>query len=352
MAAPRKPRHDETPTIALFEPLRLIRIACAEWPELDAAALLAHLPPGAASDPDLDRQVPLSGVFAVLAQAIRSVRQPALPIVLATRTRIDEMGLPGFAIMTATSGREALVRAARFQRLICATGAWELHDQGERVVLRWQRQLPLDLGHRVANEIVLTQLVAYARDLLGPFAPLRVCLRHAAPPRVDAHRAFFACPLEFRAQHDEVELPAGLLSRPPHSANPAMAQYFAVVAEERGASLASTDLNLHVKRLMLERLPDGEPSLRALARRLDLPARTLQARLKDEGTSVRALLEELRREHALRLLEQGETITAAAFALGFSETSAFSRAFRRWYGRAPRELLRAGSSRLRAQSSH
>lgn len=352
MASSRRQGSDDTATIALFEPLRLIRVACARWPTLDASPLTAALPAGAADDADLDRQVPLRAVFDILAQMARSVSDPALPLVLAQGTRIDEMGVPGFAIMTAPTAREALARAVRFQRLICAAGAWELREDGDRAVLRWQRALPLDLGHRLANEIVLAQLVAYARDLLGAFVPHAVRLRHSAPASCAAHRAFFGCPVHFGEVHDEVELPSALLMRAPRTANPAMARYFERVADAHGAALAAPPSFVsEVQKLMLRALPDGDPTPRVLARQLGVSVRTLQARLGEEGATFRGLLDALRRERALQMLEQGETVTGVAFALGFSETSAFSRAFRRWYGRAPRDVLRGESSRLRAGSS-
>jgi AraC-like DNA-binding protein len=69
--------------------------------------------------------------------------------------------------------------------------------------------------------------------------------------------------------------------------------------------------------------------------------RTLQTRLREDGCSFREVVDELRREQALFLLERGESVTSTAFALGFSETSAFSRAFRRWYGHPPSQALSA-----------
>ena len=68
-----------------------------------------------------------------------------------------------------------------------------------------------------------------------------------------------------------------------------------------------------------------------------MSTRTLRRRLRDDGTSLSALLDELRRELALRFLEeQTMTLDAIAFELGFADARAFRRAFKRWTGRAPR----------------
>lgn len=69
-------------------------------------------------------------------------------------------------------------------------------------------------------------------------------------------------------------------------------------------------------------------------------ARTLPRGLTEHETSFQSLLAEVQRDLALRHLAQGNSVTDTAFLLGFSEVSAFSRAFRRWTGRAPRAYVR------------
>jgi AraC-like DNA-binding protein len=67
---------------------------------------------------------------------------------------------------------------------------------------------------------------------------------------------------------------------------------------------------------------------------------TLQRRLRQEGTSYQSLLDEIRRELALDYLRDGKhSIADVAFLLGFSDQSNFTRAFRRWTGTTPRQVL-------------
>ena len=82
---------------------------------------------------------------------------------------------------------------------------------------------------------------------------------------------------------------------------------------------------------------DGEPSQREIARRLGWSERTLQLRLRDEETSFAQLLDEVRAGLARMHLEDSRlAVFEVAFLLGFSEPSAFNRAFRRWTGKSPR----------------
>jgi AraC-like DNA-binding protein len=110
------------------------------------------------------------------------------------------------------------------------------------------------------------------------------------------------------------------------------------------AELANSDLESRCKAWLLEQLTSGEPSEEALARAMGMSPRTLQRRLGDLGLSYKDVLDKTRYDLALRYLDDpGKTVTDITFLLGFSEQSAFSRAFKRWNGKAPTSY-RDGSS--------
>ena len=91
-----------------------------------------------------------------------------------------------------------------------------------------------------------------------------------------------------------------------------------------------------VRHVLIEELRRGEPTLDRLAARLRMSERTMQRRLSQQGTSLQALLDEVRHDLSLRHLgESRESIAEIAFLLGFSEVSAFHRAFKRWTGSTP-----------------
>jgi len=91
-----------------------------------------------------------------------------------------------------------------------------------------------------------------------------------------------------------------------------------------------------VRRCLAGDLCNGQPTLQQIAPRLHMSPRTLHRRLDDEGTSFRHVLTEVRRELAARhLTERRLGVSEIAFLLGFSEPSAFHRAFKRWTGHAP-----------------
>jgi AraC-like DNA-binding protein len=85
----------------------------------------------------------------------------------------------------------------------------------------------------------------------------------------------------------------------------------------------------------------GEVTLESVASRLAMTPRTLQRRLRDEGTTFRRMLDDYRRELASRYLTNALlTVDEVAYLLGFSESSAFHKAFKRWTSKAPAEFRR------------
>jgi AraC-like DNA-binding protein len=95
-----------------------------------------------------------------------------------------------------------------------------------------------------------------------------------------------------------------------------------------------------VRSLLLKAMPSGEFDREAIARALNQSSSTLQRRLRDEGSSYQELLNATRHEMALEYLRQGRhSLVDVAFLLGFTDQSNFTRAFRRWTGKTPREYL-------------
>ena len=91
-----------------------------------------------------------------------------------------------------------------------------------------------------------------------------------------------------------------------------------------------------VRSVLARILPDGEPSLERVAQALALSERMLQSRLREAGMTFTAVIDDVRRSLAKLYLQQTSvTLMDIAFLLGFSEQSAFSRAFRRWEGESP-----------------
>jgi AraC-like DNA-binding protein len=107
------------------------------------------------------------------------------------------------------------------------------------------------------------------------------------------------------------------------------------------APLEESDENMiaAVRRALWTMLPGGRPDLWRTAAGMGVSARTLQRRLGEEGSSFSRVLDELRRDLSDELLSDRKlSVAEVAFLLGYSEPSAFQRAFRRWRGVSPRRF--------------
>jgi len=140
--------------------------------------------------------------------------------------------------------------------------------------------------------------------------------------------------------------PRALLTCPLRTSNPAVGDLLERLAVRQLAELPrTTTIAGAVRALCLRDGFAGELTLDAAAHRLCLSARTLQRRLREEGTSHQQIVDETRRHLASRMLTQsGLGIAEVAFALGFSEPGGLHRAFKRWTGMTPAEYRRAAAA--------
>jgi AraC-like DNA-binding protein len=143
--------------------------------------------------------------------------------------------------------------------------------------------------------------------------------------------------VHFGADENSLAFSYAVLEQRAALANAEMFRYFDEHAEAELASLgrpeAFTD---RVRCAVLDTLRAGVSSGASVARLLGMSERTLRRRLEESGCTFRDVLDQTRMTAADRLLsDPGRTITEVAYALGFSEPSAFSRAYRRHYGISP-----------------
>ncbi len=130
--------------------------------------------------------------------------------------------------------------------------------------------------------------------------------------------------------------------RPFLTANDRMWEFFAPELRRRLSELdASTTVTERVRAALLELLPAGDSSMSAVARDLAMSTRTLQRRLKDEGSTFKGVLSETREALAMHYLEQSDlAVGEISFLLGYEDARSFYRAVRGWTGSTP-QLLRA-----------
>jgi AraC-like DNA-binding protein len=182
----------------------------------------------------------------------------------------------------------------------------------------------------------ISLFVRFCRSLGGrEFAPIRVSLSRPRPAKAETFEAVFRCPLEFGAPADEIHLPRAAMDTPLETANADLARHNEEILERQLAQQDNSIKN-RARALLTGQLPQGEPSAELLAKSLNLSLRSLQRKLAAEGTSYEDLLSDTRCALALGYIRDPHySISEVAYLLGFSDTSSFTRAFRRWTGQTP-----------------
>ncbi len=314
---------------------------------VDAAALSADVgfDRGLLSDPDA--RIPLALETRLWDEAAARSEDGAFGLHAASGLAPGAFDVLDYAVRTAPSLRASLERLSRYNRLMHDAALITLADRDD--VLRVEHRLMVAGASQSqhATEFTLAAMVEIGSQLLGSRVAARaVAFRHAAPASTEEHRRVFGVEPVFGETLNSLELERGLGERALPNADPAL---FSVIQRHADALLASRPAPTlttsdRVRQLLATLLGEGRASLGAVAAKLKMSERSLQRRLAAEDVSFETLLDEMRRDLALRYLADPDiAIAEVAYLLGYSEPSPFHRAFKRWTGTTPSEARQSAA---------
>lgn len=254
-------------------------------------------------------------------------------LTLAHAAAAHPLGLLGNLIWTSGTLRDALGRAVKFYGVVTQRTTLELVERDDVVTLR---QHGVTGRGAILAEYPFASLVLRARIATGGrFAARAVRFAHAGVATA-AYREVFGSDVAFGAEYDEIEIDRAALDLRLASGDPLTVTVLESTAAQLVAAKAHDPFLDRVRRAAAEQLA-SEPSLASIAKALGTSERTLRRQFEQHETSLRVVLDDVRRARADELLATGTPLKEIAFVLGFSEPSAFSRAYKRWTGKAPRE---------------
>lgn len=321
------------------------KMVAAAGRDIDAAATLASVGIDPKKPPDPKRMIPAESYYDMLEGMARQIDATDLPIRTGASMRLDEYGALGLAFKAATTLGASFARVERYARLWTSVVEYELRATDGGTLFILHRAGDRRLGMRLSNEATLTSAVSLARQVSPvPVLPEAVLVRHAAPKSIAAHEHWFGCPVRFDADLDAILFRAETLARPNILGDEGISSYLIshLDAELTEISGAATPLVVLAKNAIAQALNEGLPKMADIAHGLGLSARSFHRRLSEHGVSFQTLTEETRRELAEGLLrEDHHSLAEIAFLTGFSEQSAFTRAFKRWLGATPASYRKA-----------
>ncbi len=244
--------------------------------------------------------------------------------------------------LSAATLKEALERIAHFLRIVLNDLAVDVHRSRDTaaIVITQAQPLPVnDAGRVFAFEWLLRMIHGLAAWLVGkPLALTEVAFPYAPPPHAAEYEFVFAPRCTFDALRLEARFAASALDLPVRRDEAALTAFLA----DAPASITrlyrrDRALALRVRDALRAALP-AAPTLPQIATDLFLSPRTLHRRLEDEGTSLRAIRDALRRDLAIEWLTKTQRpLHQIAADLGFADASSFYRAFSAWTGSGPRD---------------
>lgn len=318
-------------SVALLRPIAELLSRLDE----DEARFLAGLGITDASAPNC--YVPGAHVdLALEALALRR-DDPSFALTLAKTAASRPLGLFGHMVWLSGTVRDAIERAAKRYQLVTQRTQLALIEHSNFAVLRSTPVAAALRAGRILSEFPFASLAIRARETTRHAFQLRA-MRFAHPGEAsNAYDEVFRAPVSFSAAFDEFEADHANLALPLTTADSITVELLDSTVAQLTASAALTPLTPFLDRVRrsVAAHPNGEPSPDEIAKELGISARTLRRHLEQAGASLRAVVDGVRRGRADELLAAGNSVKEVGFALGFSEPSAFSRAYKRWTGKAP-----------------
>lgn len=293
---------------------------------------------------DQDNRVAMSCYQALVAAASDLTGDPALAMHYAEQVDLSELSVVGLVTHASATMMDALMQLNRYGQLVAEVDVglaqrFEIVREGNSIWLVDNR-LNADAFPEL-TEITFARLVSGPRNFTDKLHLGAVHFTHSAPAYVDEYQRVFRAPVTFNCGRNAMMLDESWLTHPvaltPHYA-------FGILSEHADALLrqleAGKTFRTEVERQLMLILHLGNATIDSVSGQMAMSRQTLYRKLKAEGTTFEKVLDELRRKLAWHYMD-GEKVSVneTAYLVGFSDPSAFSRAFKRWYGKGPRDRL-------------
>lgn len=310
--------------------------------DMDALIQASGQTEAALSAPDstIDRQA----YSRVVELAVEMTGDQCLGLHLGEGLGLSAAGLIGQITQTSRTVKEALTYCCEFANLGCSELPMELTRSGDYYKIRlqsnplWEQQSPTAYRHTAEGVLVFTirECEALTRDAHRPVA---VHLPWKQAAHEQEYQRIFGTQVRFQQNEFAILLHPKQVEAPTTTSDYNLLRLLVAHAEEKSAQWhQQRGFSNVVRQSMIQLVRPEFPTIEQVAQHLNLSLRTLQRRLSEEGLTYKQLMEEVRKDFAQSYLRKPElSITEISYLLGYADTSAFSRAFKRWFERSPQQ---------------
>jgi AraC-like DNA-binding protein len=285
-----------------------------------------------------------SSIFAgVLEEAARVTADDCFGLHLGERFNPKNVGPLMYVALNSPTIGAGLENVGRYQRVLNEAAKWFFTVEGDRGYIRFRLT---DLGiaaPRQHHECSMAVALNTFRIMVGSqWVPQEVQFAHEAPAQISEHLRIFSSPVLFGYETNAFVVEPEFIERQVPAADPRLYRILKQYLEGVLSAMPREDgLLASVRRTIAELMRDGDPKLARVAKKMAMGPRTLQRRLKEYGFDFKKLVEDTRQRFAVSYLkDRKNSLTEVAFLLGYSELSAFNRAFKRWTRSTPLDYQR------------
>ena len=285
--------------------------------------------------------IPVSQFTLMLKKLATYMREPTIALSIAQCVNTANLGVLGYLLHACDTLGEAMVRLLRYGKLIINDmDHIRLAQVGSNIEMQWP---DIAAGEHLIMELGMAVMRQFSLQLAGrPLQLNYVYLMHDLVGEAEPYESFFGCKVYFNQPLNLMSFPASNLNIPIEKPDKALLEILQQQAEEALKNLPSVDVFLQqAQRQLMDLCQQGEPSLMQLADRLHLSQRTLQRRLAQYDLSFQQLLDDVRQQLCRQYLQQQVSLSDIAQLIGYSDQSAFTRAYKRWTGTTPLQQRRA-----------
>ncbi|WP_439134033.1 AraC family transcriptional regulator ligand-binding domain-containing protein [Pseudomaricurvus sp.] len=271
---------------------------------------------------------------------------PAFGVQLGRMIEPRDFGLVGYLLTACSTLGQALTRYGRFQTLILTDLSTQVEVSSGVISHQWSLQ---DADTPIACEFGVALFISLYQSLIGKaIPPVSVGLPFSEPDDKSLYEALLGCPVEFNTSCLMVDIPANLMWMTISSSDPYLRKIFDRQAEallqtrEQSTAAKQTegeeDFLEQLQQQLLMAMKDGDTQASHVAGLMGYSLRSFYRKLAEQGYSYRSILSGLRRRLAKKYLaDLALSYSDIAMLLGYSEQSAFIRAFKDWMGVTPGE---------------
>lgn len=341
-----KPLLEHKYTVSVGVLTQVLRYLASRSINIDEFMMSVGLESSMLNNPD--ERIPVEKYVIVEETASQVTNDPCFGLNMGQFTEAGNWSILGYMMMNCKTVLEAFHKFSRYSSVIGNLIKGEISIEHDTIVIKLTEPIDAPKISKHCYEGYFSSLINLARNLSGKdIYPTEVALASFKPELIDEYIKVFGKEVRFSQSGNYMVMSIRVANTPVLLPNESLLMYFESYAKEFLEEIESINsFTYRTKKLILSYMDSENLTVKRIAQELSISCRTLQANLRNEGTEFNILLRQTREQLAKKYLLENYSIEDITYLLGFSEPSAFRRAFKKWFGVTTKEYREIERNKL------